>query len=240
MRNNELRSLRIEWIKKAKYNRKVNEKQARRIAKNFDDRLFGNLVVSCRDEQYYILDGQHRLAAAAMIGRSKVPCIVIFDLTEKEEAALYLQYNKERTALVPLDYFKARCIAGDPLAIEIRDTVDEAGMTFSGGLHCIYSIEQLFKRYGKQALLHALLTVSDAWPGNRQALQANIIHALTKFIRENAGKVEVTDLARRLSTVNIGNFLAESRNAITGKFDPDKSSDVLKAIYNKRRRRGRI
>lgn len=240
MKNNEFRMIRADWIEYARYNRKVDEKRVKHIAKNFDDRLFGQLVVSNRGKKTYVIDGQHRLRAAIEKGIKEVPCIVLYGLDEKEEADLYIQYNKERVALKPYDYFEARCVAGEPKALDIKDTVESAGFSIRSGadyLQCIQSIEKYYDSFGKYALFDALKIIKKAWPDNRQARQRNVILAVVKFIKENNGNIDQSDLAKRLSKVNIGNFLAESRNAITGCFDSEKSSDALMAIYNKGRRK---
>src|SRR5438270_788977 len=81
----------------------------RRIAANWDWGLCQPLYVARRaDGKLYVVDGQHRWAAAKLRGDVwQLPCVVrSFESTE-HEAAAFVALNQERTPLTVLQIFRA-------------------------------------------------------------------------------------------------------------------------------------
>src|SRR5437764_10583991 len=85
---------RIEWVPVEKIRvsetaqREFRPHRANQFAANFDPDAFGRLIVNFRDGHWWVIDGQHRLAAVKILGWTdiKVECECYEGLTEKEEA----------------------------------------------------------------------------------------------------------------------------------------------------------
>lgn len=120
----------------------ASKKLIEKIAENWDWRLCGALTVSnrCPDDDltwddsqhgFFVIDGQHRLAAARLRGDiDYLPCMVSEFGSFEAEALLFVSLNSVRRQISPLDRFHARVAAKEPLALEIRQIiVDECGGT---------------------------------------------------------------------------------------------------------------
>jgi ParB-like nuclease domain len=101
-----------------------------RIARDWDWDLCQPLVVSRRDDnQLYVVDGQHRLAAAiARNDIEQLPCFICSLPDIAAEADRFVQFNRNRKALKPLDLWKAAVASGDANALQINAAVAAAGL----------------------------------------------------------------------------------------------------------------
>jgi hypothetical protein len=96
-----------------RYQRSLEANQSirliRRIAANWDWGLCQPLYVARRsDGKLYVVDGQHRWAAAKLRGDVwQLPCVVRSFASTEEEAAAFVALNQERTPLTALQIFRA-------------------------------------------------------------------------------------------------------------------------------------
>lgn len=116
------------------YQRGLNEKRARRYAEDWSWAACGALKVALRpDGDWYVFDGQHRLAAALLRPDvTRLPCLVYEMATAQVEAEGFLSQATQRP-MYSADRFKAQVIAGDPAAIVVNEIVTAAGMRVAGG-----------------------------------------------------------------------------------------------------------
>lgn len=125
----------LELVPKAKlkvdlsYQRNIESTRSKKIidgiAENFQWRRFGAIVTT---KTYFIIDGQHRHAAALLrIDIDALPCIV-HDIQPSEAAAVFVGMNRDRVNITPLAVFKAQLMAGDPEAVNVRKACDDAGV----------------------------------------------------------------------------------------------------------------
>lgn len=104
-------------------------KNIRAIAASFDWSKFGTVVVAPVEGGFYaIVDGQHRVTAAAVRGIGRVPCQVI-EATPSEQAAAFAAINGATTAITPLALHAALVEAGDPASVELNEICAAAGVT---------------------------------------------------------------------------------------------------------------
>lgn len=99
------------------------------LTKNFDYRLMDPIIVSFRDNKLYIIDGQHRLIAAAAHGILQIPCIIHLDLTRADEAKMFAMQNSGKSKLTPYDLFKAHLQYGEPVDTTINNICKKYGIT---------------------------------------------------------------------------------------------------------------
>lgn len=112
------------------YQRSLNDSKRKRIASNFNWAALGVLLVARRpDGSLWVIDGQHRLAAAMSRSDVRDVPVVIFEFggNIQDEAGDFLIANKERKPLTGVDSFKAQVASGDAVAIAVNDMVHSTG-----------------------------------------------------------------------------------------------------------------
>ena len=118
----------------AQYQRSLDSEQSqqlvRAIAQHWNWDLCQPLVVARRpDGKLYVIDGQHRLAAARMRGDiPQLPAVVVQYDSVEDEAASFVLLNQQRKPLSKLDLFKAAVASGDITAGAIVQAMDAAGL----------------------------------------------------------------------------------------------------------------
>lgn len=105
----------------------------RRIAVNWDWSLCQPLVVARRDDgSLWVIDGQHRLAAARLRNDLyDLPCVVVPSRSPADEAAAFVALNQERRPLSKMDVFRAALEAGDEQAGIIQAAMDAHGYSLA-------------------------------------------------------------------------------------------------------------
>jgi hypothetical protein len=193
----------IEWIAVSdlmvdgEYQRSIEGDSSRRliasIAAHWDWRLCMPLAVSRRDDGRYVIDGQHRLAAAKM--RADIPhlpcCIASYD-GPADEAAMFVAANRARRAINRLDDFHAALVAGDEDALEINRVVQAAGLQVSrqtgsqawlpGEVAFTSSIATVMGRHGEELVLDALSAIAEAFKGQVLSNGASVFLGLTRIM----------------------------------------------------------
>lgn len=100
----------------------------RRIVAGFDWALFAPVLVApAGGGRFAVVDGQHRVTAAAACGIEKVPCTII-DIGKAQQAAAFAAVNGNITRLHSLGLFHAQVAAGDAAACAIAAAAAAAGV----------------------------------------------------------------------------------------------------------------
>ena len=109
-----------------------NWQTIRRIAATFDWALFTPVTVSIQpgaatgQERFALIDGQHRVHAAALVGLHLVPALIV-SIPPEAQAAAFAGINSMRTSVSALGLFKAALVAGEEWALEAYTAVSVAG-----------------------------------------------------------------------------------------------------------------
>ncbi|WP_370179928.1 DUF6551 family protein [Alteriqipengyuania sp.] len=160
----------------------ARESQAliRRIAQHWNWDLCQPLVVSRRAGEngggLFVIDGQHRLAAARLRGDiAQLPCVVIDYASAGDEAASFVHLNQQRRPLGALDLFKAALASEDEEARAIMAALGEAGLSLAahgnhiawkpGQLAIIGGIQRSWRREGARVTSEALQVLGAAFAG---------------------------------------------------------------------------
>ena len=153
----------------------------RQIAQYWNWDLCQPLVVARRDDdELYVIDGQHRLAAARLRGDiHQRLAVVVRYASAADEAASFVHLNQQRRPLTRVDLFKAAVASGDSEATAILDAVAAAGLTIAphtnptawkpGQIANIGGIEQCWRTRGPKVAAAALIALERALRG--QVLQ---------------------------------------------------------------------
>lgn len=166
--------------------RKYDPAHAKRIADNFDVTLVGLLQVSKRDDgQYYVVDGQHRRAAAIIAGHGHRPlaCQVVEGLTLAEEARRFVGVNSTTKKPSALDLFRLRVKSGEDTAVAINTIVERHGLhagtgAGQGQIQAVVALEKVYKEHGAVILSDTLDVLTGAWDRERDAFDATMIRGL--------------------------------------------------------------
>jgi hypothetical protein len=151
--------------------------------------------------ELFVIDGQHRLAAARL--RRDIPHLpcVILDLADRaDEAANFVHLNQRRRPLSKLNVFKAALASGDTEASDITAALAEAGLSIASGtnpdwwkpgqLVNIGGLQTAYRRHGKEALRAALLVFADAFRGQVLRYAGTIFPGVMALVAELTKETE--------------------------------------------------
>ena len=193
----------IEWVLVAElqvdhdYQRSIDNDPSRRliasIASHWDWRLCMPLAVSRRADGKYVIDGQHRLAAARL--RQDIlhlPCCIATYEGPADEAAMFVASNRSRRAINRLDDFHAALVAGDEDALEVADVVRRAGLKVSrktgsqswqpGEVAFTSRVAAFVGKHGDELAVEALAAIERAFRGQVLTNGASIFLGLTRIL----------------------------------------------------------
>lgn len=139
------------------------------LASNFDVEQVGTLTVNKRGDDFFIIDGQHRVEAMRQMGwgDQQVQCWTYEGLTEEEEADRFLILNDTLTvAAVPK--FRVAVAAGRTREVAISDIVHQVGYSVSQArmdntIRCVGALVRAYDRSGGKVLLQALTILRDSF-----------------------------------------------------------------------------
>lgn len=210
----------IEWVPIAElelddsYQRSIETGASRKliaaIANRWDWDLLDVLKVSRRpDDRMFVIDGQHRKAAAVMRGDiPQLPCVLKRCDGPEEEARLFVAANRGRKAMSGLDDFRAAVGSGDPEATTIARLIDAAGLHVPrhyvasaaqpGAIPAVAGLRSILRRRGEDLLGRALSLIGEAFPDEVLVTPMPMIHALINL--SAAGEVDHDRLFRTLLT----------------------------------------
>ncbi len=169
------------------YQREIGRKGAAHvmaIAERFDWSCFGVIDVAPAQGKpgfFAVIDGQHRVHAAALLGIAKLPCLIL-PLDRRQQAAAFARINGAVRPLTPYHIFKAALAAGEPWAVEMDAIASRAGckvMTYNVAshmrlpreLHCLEALRRLAEKpVLHRALFVGLASLSASEQGSRAAV----------------------------------------------------------------------
>lgn len=112
------------------YQRPLGDKNWRRIraiAARFDWARFTAISAAPRDDgTFAVIDGQHRVHAAALAGQAMVPALIV-PVPVEAQAAAFASINSDRTAVSLFHLLRAGLAAGDAWAVRCDAAVSAAG-----------------------------------------------------------------------------------------------------------------
>ena len=241
----------LEWLKASdlrvdpRYQRALDMKRVRKMARDFDADAFGVLLVSRRsDSGLWLIDGQHRQALLHEIGwgDQTAACLIFSGLTLEAEARIFRLSNSgsQPNALAK---FKAALVEGDAEAREIDNIVRRCGLQIGAGgnqrtLQAVAALRTAYNKGGGFLLEQALRCIMAAWGSDSSNFQADIILGLT-LIQKRYRKdrpIDMEKLARQLQRTTANDLLAKGRARKatgSGSLWATEIPDQLVALYNK-------
>lgn len=180
-------------ISKASLNKKIKE---------FDANAVGVLIVSKRKNgKYHILDGQHRFLAALENGVEELDCEIHINLTEREEAELFLKYNQERISTKPIDHFNIEVKAGEESSVIINEILKQYELNVSRrGIQSPKALKQVYKYYGENILRRTIYLINEVW--GLEGLKAQSITGIASFVELGGASLELEKFISNLKKRN--------------------------------------
>lgn len=237
----------IEWvpIEKMKVSeaaqRKYSPQQAQTMADDFDLEALGYPVLNRRDGDYYIVDGQHRVGALKLIGwgDQSIECEVYTDLTEAEEAELFLRRDSRRR-ISAMEKFKIGVTAGRAEDVAIDDLVKSLGMTVAyypgqrDSIGAIGTLRRVYQRSGGRVLGSSLAFLRDAF--GVAGMSAHLIDGMALVVARYGEAIDGKNMVEKLAGIHGGaNGLLNRSNTVqrqTGTQLANCVASVIVSQYN--------
>lgn len=239
--------------------RRRNDGHVNRIASSYDESLVGLLEVSRRGDGYYIIDGQHRAAAAIKAGHGErpLPCYVVDHLSRAEEARRFVGINTTTKRPSLMEVFKIRVVGGDPVAVEISQIVETAGMKIGmtltdGTISAVAALEAVYsgrlgrRRHSKpnpDLLVDTLVVLGGAWGKSRDAYDGTLIRAVAIVLDRHGEKLDRERLCHQLAKSGTAAQMIGRSKSLSGATRLNVVSAAAQVVvdtYNHNLRSGRL
>lgn len=218
------RKLRLEFINKnklhvdASYQRDVMKGKVLEIASNWSWLACGGIVVAKREGKYWVIDGGHRVAAAAE--RSDIadlPCLVFDSEGADEEAQAFLQLNTNRKPIKIIDRHKARLVAGDKTAGFVQEWCDllELRIMDKTDVGTIKSIGWCYRRAqdDPDAFVAVLSFAAETSKKHRVAISERLLEGVWYINKYVDGGLENKRLYKRMDSIGAQALLDAANRA---------------------------
>lgn len=220
------------------YNRKIQPGRAKRYALEFDENAMSEIVVSERDGILHIVDGQHTVLMAKVLGLEYVACKIIHGLSLEEEARLFRTINKNRKPQTAPEDFKAAVVAKDQTTLGIINIAEMFGLeiTDSSGknkISAVATLKRIVKNSNLDMLALVLEVVTSAWNGEETSLKGVIISGVFDFLSTHKTAVKKDRLIRRLKEVTPIKLNAEADTIMVAGSKSKKVEVAIWKRYNK-------
>lgn len=202
----------LRWVKVAdvhinpRAQREYRPGWAAQIAADFDPDRFTPPLINLRHGKHYCFDGQHRFGAMRLMGwdDQEVQCWVYVDLTEAQEADLFLWHNN-RKAIGSFEKFQVGVTAERTDEVDIDRIVRACGLKVAvGAENGISATTALRKVYahGPQTLQRTLRMVHNAYGDD--GLKGDVIEGIGRLCARWNGQLNDAEATAKLQTVRGG------------------------------------
>lgn len=178
------------------YQRDIRAQFVQEMAANYDPKVAGSIVCNRRGNgALYVIDGQHRTAAAKTAGETHMLAVVFEGLTKAQEAAMRVNGNV-RQAEHPSERWRAKLAAGDPESNAIQALCGQYGTKINttptdSGINCVSTIEELYRRDNGELLGQVFDIITRAWGSPSGAFaRADVIKAIAHMLIVNGDEID--------------------------------------------------
>lgn len=208
------RTARLRWIPLNRVavsdlaQREVKPARVDYLVAHFDHEQLGTPVVNERGGKFYVIDGQHRMAAAREVygDGHQVQCWTYVGLTEAEEAEKFLQIN-DVLAVSAMDKYEIGVEAGREIETDIDRVVRACGLVVTkqkaeGGVGAVGTLRRVYMRGGAYVLQRTLRMVDGAY--GSAGLEAAVIDGIGLLCGRYNGELQDEHAVVKLRNVRGG------------------------------------
>lgn len=191
--------------------RDLKEARVSSLAAEFDPEMLGYPVLNSRKGHYYIIDGQHRIEAAKrFLGddweRQNLSCRVYVDLTERQEALMFLELNNTLT-VTAFDKFKVAVTGEKSDEASVKKAVESIGLRIArekqdNSVSCVSTLLKVYRRSDAKTLSRALAIANRSFgiPG----MTNHVIDGIARVCERYNGELRDADAIERLAQLRGG------------------------------------
>lgn len=226
-----------------KAQRPQDEEFVDHIVANFDPEQVGYPVVSHRDGKFYIIDGQHRIAAIKLWNESdkiSIECRVYEGLSSEEEAEMFLRNNDKKT--VPtFTRFQVATEANWAVEVEINKIVKQCGLKVSqgkapGSISAVTTLRRVYDRAGATGLAKTLLLIRDGF--GDVGMGSTVIDAMALIVQRYGDQIDGEIFIKKMASTHGGLTGVLNRAAViqntTGRSKANCVAAAIIDAYNTR------
>ncbi|MFA7291860.1 MAG: DUF6551 family protein [Rhodocyclaceae bacterium] len=152
--------------------REMNESRVAHLVAEFDPEMLGLPVVSNRNGHFYTIDGQHRVEATKRwLGdgweKQNIDCRVYLGMTEREEAAMFLELN-DVLSVTAFDKFKVAVTSNSSDETAVKKAVESVGLRIArekkdNSVACVGTLLKVYRRADAKTLGRALAITNNSF-----------------------------------------------------------------------------
>lgn len=226
----------IELLQLADYQRQEGS-TVKTIAQNWDNRKCDPLIVSFRDGAFYVVDGQHRMAAAKLIGKRDLTC-VIFEMTYEEEADYFADQMENVRVLTVLQRLRAKAEAGYGYAKDIFEICKDLDVTLTssrrhgpGCCSAINALTRIYATYGRDAVISILKTIDEiGWHYTKGGYSSVSLRSLCRLLSHVGDAEKMVRVAKEIvRNRSFDDVMAEAYTTFPGRGATSALSQLLVA-----------
>jgi len=192
----------------AKAQRECKKSWVDHIAANFDPEQLGNPTVNLRGGKYWIIDGQHRVAAVRQeLGEDQsMQCWLYRDLTEEQEAEVFLKLNDQKS-VDQFSKFRIGVKAGRAEECDIDRIVRAQGLKVSrqrvdGSIRAVTTLRRVYRTGSPNTLARTLIIIRDAY--GAAGMEAAVIDGIGLLATRFNGELRDAEAIQRLKAARGG------------------------------------
>ena len=225
------------------YQRLVREGRLRELTRDWEPGLLDPLVVSYRDGNFYLVDGQHRVIIQRRMhgGDFNAPCKLYHGLTYEAEAELCWKLDKAREQLSAAQSANALIEAGsDPEIMEIHRLLLSNGFRWAldkrtPGDYEVTVVQAVISAYrllGSAAFDRMLYLMDSAWKGAPSSLRAGFISGMALFLKTYETELVNRTAIKRLTNIDPEEVVRRGKTDFSTNRAALRYARVLRQKYN--------
>lgn len=241
----------LEWINvdeidiDRNYQRDVHPALVKKIALNFNWANFqAPTLVKRPNGKYMVVDGQHRVAAAALHPQiTQIPVLVQeTDGEIEQEAKSFVAINTNRRNINQIEKYHAALTAKDADALLMKQVVESVGckivdyhgQTSPRATSAVVRLSTIIKKFGEQAAKNMLTCITDAFPNHNAPLAANLMFAVASLMAANPKKLDVMHLSSSLKKLGFDEIATHAKAHVKlGGGTQEALRYVICSVYNR-------
>lgn len=233
------------------YQRPVETEDVDKLIAKWNPCLLTPIVVSFRDGNFNVVDGQHRIAAMRKMaggGDVIVPCIIYTGLTYEQEAELYYMLDQTRGKLRLGHATKALVESGaNAEIIDVKQRVEDAGFVWALDrptgepfeISVTRAVINAYRLLGGAAFSRMLGLIAGAWHGTPSSLKASIFSGMALFVKTYETELVDETFIKRLSAVDPDEIIRRGKVDFSTNKASLRFARVILSKYNSQQRGGR-